>query len=136
MQINPDDCATGERKVLQCSVSIVSIHADQSRLRLGVQCKEKASEVSIVSIHADQSRLLSSIPTIELTILFQSYQFMQINPDNPTIISGGALGAEFQSYQFRQINPDLLRTICVYLLVRFQSYQFRQINPDRGDSES
>ena len=90
-------------------------------------------------------------------MLFQSYQFRQINPDQlkqhrqrnhqspVSIVSIQAdqsrlnpdfmryeVALKFQSYQFRQINPDpaALTLSLLPLVKEFQSYQFRQINPD------
>ena len=89
-------------------------------------------------------------------LVFQSYQFRQINPDKKRRKKMGLLNLLFQSYQFRQINPDHNRYIPTFQKVeevsivsiqadqsrlektiktktfylKFQSYQFRQINPD------
>ncbi len=80
-----------------------------------------------------------SIPTEEEVIdyltpsdLFQSYQFMQINPDSVWILILQWMKQKFQSYQFMQINPDLTMWMQHYakILYMFQSYQFMQINPD------
>ena len=55
-----------------------------------------------------------SIPTIDSGFWsfspqrkFQSYQFMQINPDQYDEDSASDEEDMFQSYQFMQINPDL-----------------------------
>ena len=56
MQINPDATDMTVTKAFG-NVSIVSIHADQSRRLYTHQSVEDKSKVSIVSIHADQSRL-------------------------------------------------------------------------------
>ena len=41
----------------------------------------------------------------------------------------------FQSYQFMQINPDVsFMQKWTLVLIVFQSYQFMQINPDDGDA--
>ena len=86
---------------------------------------------------------------------FQSYQFMQINPDSKYFLvalysSSGFnrinscrsiptrdLGffatrlIAFQSYQFMQINPDQQKfEKAIHEHTMFQSYQFMQINPD------
>ena len=90
--------------------------------------------------------------------MFQSYQFMQINPDFCKSGLENLISNRFQSYQFMQINPDegnlnLLhklqdegfnrinscRSIPTWFQrnhiqmcwIRFQSYQFMQINPDQ-----
>ena len=55
--------------------------------------------VSIVSIHADQSRQSKDCKLIETYQRFQSYQFMQINPDHLTI--GLTLGSNIS---FNRIN--------------------------------
>ena len=88
--------------------------------------------------------------------LFQSYQFMQINPDVKVefVTKKELLGFNrinscrsiptshsfpiailsltlFQSYQFMQINPDRKKAVNWSAITkRFQSYQFMQINPD------
>ena len=65
-------------------VSIVSIHADQSRQSLVMHTN---SEISLGFNRINSCR---SIPTIALVNevgeeqMFQSYQFMQINPDKPS----------------------------------------------------
>ena len=84
MQINPDEGNINLLHKLQDEVSIVSIHADQSRQGGDNRLFDlKGFEVSIVSIHADQSR--QALSWFELSVAidkFQSsYQFMQINPD-------------------------------------------------------
>ena len=114
-------------------------------------------KVSIVSIHADQSRhVLSILIKEEEEEKFQSYQFMQINPDNVVIHIREKSGFAFQSYQFMQINPDIdlvnsvaltfnqvsivsihadqsrqnVKGLHKFTKMMFQSYQFMQINPD------
>ena len=85
-----------------------------------------------------------SIPTCEEDISityyetwFQSYQFMQINPDRIRRINMGLWNNMFQSYQFMQINPDVGITWFKRVLKKsFQSYQFMQINPDNEYLES
>ena len=63
--------------------------------------------VSIVSIHADQSRPLKTKERISRNKhAFQSYQCMQINPDKAEINLEVCV-IVFQSYQFMQINPDI-----------------------------
>ena len=96
---------------LGCNVSIVSIHADQSRLRGDRVNLNTSNHVSIVSIHADQSRqVVFCLNSGEYYERFQSYQFMQINPDKMKKLKKRRKKMLFQSYQFRQINPDL----CIY----------------------
>ena len=48
---------------------------------LFIQHELDGTAVSIVSIHADQSRLKKPNSEAHGTNRFQSYQFMQINPD-------------------------------------------------------
>ena len=57
---------------------------------------------------------------------------MQINPDKLNGKKVYVNYVEFQSYQFMQINPDPHLEIKSRLkhLWKFQSYQLRQINPD------
>ena len=128
-QINPD-CSGFQATFMTNVVSIVSIQADQSRqvtvvkllmflnrfnrinscrsipTKLGLKAKDFYFPVSIVSIHADQSRLQKVDGTFETIPSFQSYQFMQINPDNMCIHGIQKPINGFQSYQFMQINPD------------------------------
>ena len=59
----------------------------------------RRKKVSIVSIHADQSRQSKDCKLIETYQRFQSYQFMQINPDHLTI--GLTLGSNIS---FNRIN--------------------------------
>ena len=87
-------------------VSIVSIHADQSRLNNEVHIENITIKVSIVSIHADQSRRKMTALIVLLLETFQSYQFMQINPDRCLKWFNQSIERRFQSYQFMQINPD------------------------------
>ena len=114
------------------SVSIVSIHADQSR-RVYVQAKctnqWEFQSYQFMQINPDWTRARSGNPYWNHS--FQSYQFMQINPDYSAIFPAESSQEAFQSYQFMQINPD------IEILDEFnseeelfQSYQFMQINPD------
>ena len=57
MQINPDIIIIILFTLYFLLVSIVSIHADQSRHVQQQQAPVANQQVSIVSIHADQSRL-------------------------------------------------------------------------------
>ena len=84
MQINPDLLFI-QHELDGTAVSIVSIHADQSRLSLHKGGKF-VNGVSIVSIHADQSRPKLRNSYRNRTAEFQSYQFMQINPDLKSLI--------------------------------------------------
>ena len=80
-----------------------------------------------------------SIPTAQRNLQsgkfmesFQSYQFMQINPDLILRLSCQLVLIMFQSYQFMQINPDVLIRLPEGVSeLKFQSYQFMQINPDK-----
>ena len=47
----------------------------------GIICNITDEDVSIVSIHADQSRRELLNEWYKKWVVFQSYQFMQINPD-------------------------------------------------------
>ena len=98
------------------AVSIVSIHADQSRPKFPKYEDWVADRVSIVSIHADQSRLDDFCKWFDsLSEEFQSYQFMQINPDINLIGTDTEASYWFQSYQFMQINPDRVYTKSVFM---------------------
>ena len=113
-------------------VSIVSIHADQSRQDWVADREEQ---------HRSFNRINScrSIPTFNFGGCyahyideFQSYQFMQINPD---ITISDTLTTSMIS--FNRINScRSIPTGSIWSkdgdeLDQFQSYQFMQINPDK-----
>ena len=75
MQINPDLDISQPNTSSLTSVSIVSIHADQSRRQSGSRLANRGNMVSIVSIHADQSRQYWLL-FLRITIL---YRFNRIN---------------------------------------------------------
>ena len=102
-----------------CRVSIVSIQADQSRLACGeLMLLHAISQVSIVSIQADQSRHISG----SFFFLFSLFGFNRINsgrsiPTCNLVICWSTWNMVFQSYQFRQINPDISKvgSMCRWL---------------------
>ena len=110
-QINPDTVNGTNVHIQTRRVSIVSIQADQSR-RIGRRCQ-------ILGIGMDSFNRINSgrsIPTngdkgiTTYSVLFQSYQFRQINPDSIMKLTQILFVKLFQSYQFRQINPDSAST--------------------------
>ena len=103
MQINPDDAA---------------LNKDAAKIR---------KQVSIVSIHADQSRLFVPAKASFYKKGFQSYQFMQINPDNSVMVN--------RINSCRSIPTNNGQDEVVDYLTPFQSYQFMQINPDEQTME-
>ena len=68
MQINPDDGDKLFALIGGAPVSIVSIHADQSRPVKINNKEEEIDYVSIVSIHADQSRPVVDRQTLKQLI--------------------------------------------------------------------
>ena len=129
MQINPD-IAIIVVEACALSVSIVSIHADQSRLGKKEESWKKDRWVSIVSIHADQSRQVEDKYMATIQLKFQSYQFMQINPDGIKttchLITNEVSIVSIHADQSRPVWDEYDS----FAAVLFQSYQFMQINPD------
>ena len=94
---------------MESVVSIVSIQADQSRLKHATGGRHSCFNVSIVSIQADQSR-------------------------HPDVVRLGVQYKEkFQSYQFRQINPDYLSRI---YLIAFSIVSIVSIQADQSRRNS
>ena len=158
MQINPDLDISQPNTSSLTSVSIVSIHADQSRRQSGSRLANRGNMVSIVSIQADQSRRRCLIKTITSlngfnrinsgrsipTASLKSWKcaflsgFNRINSGRsiPTGIRQTNNNAQNKLVSIVSIQADQSRLLyssdTFIKLFTFQSYQFRQINPDSG----
>ena len=65
--------------------------------------------------------------------MFQSYQFMQINPDSAEVNYTKLMqNVSIVSIHADQSRPEGLTKVNVYIDASFQSYQFMQINPDNS----
>ena len=99
----------------------------------GFQATFMTNVVSIVSIQADQSRQVTVVKLLMFLNRFNRINSCRSIPTKEILISFINCRTKFQSYQFMQINPDKEETID-YLTskdLKFQSYQFMQINPDK-----
>ncbi len=130
MQINPDTAISLVDFIAHSLVSIVSIHADQSRHLKNQKPAEFLPHVSIVSIHADQSRLVLFFTYVFTIHRFQSYQFMQINPDQVQQAPVANQQSSFNRINSCRSIPTCFSAVLWFQLTTFQSYQFMQINPD------
>ena len=129
MQINPDLDISQPNTSSLTSVSIVSIHADQSRRQSGSRLANRGNMVSIVSIQADQSRRrVWSLGNVRFWVVsIVSIQADQSRPVSDKPITMPKINL-FQSYQFRQINPDF----CTLPIHSSSCSRFNRINSGRS----
>ena len=127
MQINPD--FEGVKLLwIPLLVSIVSIHADQSRLEDIFGEEPKPKVVSIVSIHADQSRRYKNAALIEGNL---NVSIVSIHADQSRPVSVTATDHRNNKVSIVSIHADQSRLSHFFNLIGSQ-FGFNRINSCRS----